>query len=69
MLSVLIQFLALVIICVCVNLSKPVVAHEASYPMSTGGKRPGREADHLKLMSRSRMHGSLHPRPHSIVLN
>jgi hypothetical protein len=44
-------------------------AHPASYPMGMGGslssgvKRPGREADHSQLVSRSRKRGSVHPFP------
>jgi hypothetical protein len=45
-------------------------AHPASYPMGTrdsflGIKRPGREAAHLHLMPRSRMHGAIPPLPNT----
>jgi hypothetical protein len=44
-------------------------AHPA-YLMGTGGsfpgvKRPGCETDHSQLVPRSRIHGSIHPLPHT----
>jgi hypothetical protein len=46
--------------------------HQVPWALSQGVMGPGHEADHLQLVPRSRIRGSIHPLPirlHGVVLN